>query len=269
MHDYLLDLTVPQNRFTIDGIPTQVRTRILDGNDASLPKIVFKDFNTQKCSYEKAVSIETFAFNGTTLLSPWAVNDRYDLGVQHVKYSQLEGKLLILNFEPGKHYGALEITELLQDRGILNKHGQKVNADKYIILCRTGLMDKILEIVDEQGVPDYDKLKKIQKNRTGLKIEGAKLLAKLDIAHAYLIDNISFETLEDSKKGFVSTQLLMNPNEKERTFAPLVYHIAKTTKQEFKSLIELKNIYVRIELGNILDILLPGYPVSVKLIKKQ
>ena len=102
----LLDLTISSNRFTIDSVPTEVRPRKFDGNDDPLPEIIFIDPESQNSSYEKAASINTFALNGTALLTPSAVNDKHDLSIQDVKYDQLKGKLLVLDFESGKQYGA-------------------------------------------------------------------------------------------------------------------------------------------------------------------
>lgn len=123
-------------------------------------------------------------------------------------------------------------------------------------------MEKILETVDEKGIPCGEQFGMIQRDRPGITADGARFLAGLDIARAYMIDNTSFEL--PGTEGYHATQILMNPEPAKNAFIPLVYHVANTTSQEFNDLIKTGNARARIELGNVPSVPLPGYPVAVK-----
>ncbi|HIH05307.1 TPA: hypothetical protein HA281_00970 [Candidatus Woesearchaeota archaeon] len=266
----VVDLTVPQNEFCLDGIPTEVTIARFDGTHApvegspTLDRIVFTDPATQSESTEESALIGTFAFNGTALLTPSAVNEQYrtSLGVRQVTNEQREGKLLVLDLASGTRYSREGITGLLQCAGILDCHCQKTAAQRYILLFRTGLMGKILETVDEKGVPDGEQFGMVQRDRPGITADGARFLAGLDIAKAYMIDNTSFEL--PGTKGYLATQILMNPEPAKNAFVPLVYHVTNTTSQEFDDVIKTGKARARIEVGNVPSVPLPGYPVAVK-----
>ena len=262
-----LDLTIAPDEFCIDGIPTKVTERVFDGNYHPLPKILFRDPETRGRSYERSALIKMFGFNGTAVLTPSAVNRRSNLYIQDIQPSSLEGQLLVLDLLPGVGYGVKEMTDLLITNSILGRNDRRVDDKKYIILFRTGLMDNVLQTVKANGVPDYHQLDSTQENRAGILPDGAVLLTQLHIASAYMIDNISFETNEGSKNGFAATQILMNPNQRKRTFAPLIYHVVKTLSKEFDE-IARDYAHAQITLGNIpRNSPLQGYPVAVKIYK--
>ncbi len=263
------DMTIPNDKFSIDNQPTRVTPRTFDGKEASdgfkLDEIRFTHPATGKVSHERSASIETFGFNGTAILTPSAFNEDSTLDVHDIDDENLEGSLLVLELKKGVAYGEDELKELLIRGGVLTEQGiRNVNPLKlFIVLFKTGLMDQILEITDENGVPDYRKLKEIQEHRPGITHMGARYLSDMDIAKAYAIDNISFETKDGSANGFAATQILMGST---TYFKPLVYHVARTTKAEFECHFKDSSYtYARIGLGNIPAYRpLPGYPVQFK-----
>ena len=268
-----LNMTVPHDQFTIDGQPSKVTSRVFCGEEKTPPaqredgvildEIIFRDPNSRMESYESSVSIELFGFNGTTVLTPSAVNLTSSLGIHEIDDEQLEGRLLVIPCTQLFALNQEDLIKSLHSVGVVNANGVKITDEKYIVLFKTGLMDRVLEYVDEKGVPK-EGFGRTQESRPGMGTGGARYLAELDIAKAYAIDNISFEH-HCQEPGFVATQLLMNPNEDAGTFVPLVYHVIGTTTRGFEALQD-KKPYVRIELGNIPGYRpLDGHPVAFKM----
>ena len=159
---------------------------------------------------------------------------------------------------------------LLNQNGLVNKHGNRSEKGNYIILFRTGLMDEILNtrgVVDDKGKPDYGKVDEIQKNRSSITEDGADYFSWTEVADAIALDNTGFETGDEiytgKRKGFKASQRLMNWH--GNTFTPLVFHVKGTTTPVFQKLMERGNIYVRIDLGNYPSHKpLTGYPVAFR-----
>ena len=286
------NMTVPHDRFSIDNQPTIVKPRTFDGKD--LEEICFTNLATNRVSHERSASIETFGFNGTAIVTPSAFDQSITLDVHDIERNLLEdvyssqdvklvvpvcidsnqlcGSLLVLELKTGVAYGPDELRKMLDKKNRLYKDGKAMSTG-YIVLFKTGLMDRILEITDENGIPDENKLKEIQKNRPGITHEGARYLSDLGIAKVYAIDNISFETETGSRNGFLATQSLMNrannfltSQKPTPSFTPLVYHVARTTHPVFEDMLQCSYPHeATIELGNIPGYRpLPGYPVSFR-----
>lgn len=255
------NLSIPPNRFSIDGMPTTVTPRYFDGNDKSLPEIPFTNPTTGKITHEGSAVVTNFCFNGTALLTPSAFDRECresGLNVDRIDRSKLSGQLLVLDLEPGIQYGREEIRNLLESQGI-ELDDPDNPPQQYIVLFRTRLMNAVLGITDEKSTPDYEKLKKVQENRPGLTIEGARELTKSGIAKTIMIDNISFET-ENHEKGYKATGILANANPATGEFTPLVYHVGHTENPQFAT--DHNGKKVRVELGNPPQGLW-GYPVGV------
>ncbi|MFH0821079.1 MAG: cyclase family protein [Candidatus Peregrinibacteria bacterium] len=246
------NLTIPPNRFSIDGMPTEVELRLFDGQDRVLPRIMFANLETGNDMPERSAIVHTFAFNGTTLLTPSAWDEqRPNLNIDTLDRTRLRGRLLVLDLVKGVQYGREEIKRLLDGERMLEGCRSEV-----IVLLRTQLMDRVLSITDATGVPDYEKLAGIQEDRPGLTPDGAVVLQEIE-PKVVMIDNISFEPSRRDP-GFHATQRLAAPNGKK--FTPLVYHVGNTGNCDFKERHNGKP--VRIELGNPPEGLL-GYPVGV------
>jgi len=246
-----LELANPSDKFSIDSMPTRLRKRVFDGKDDPLVEVIYIDPDTGVSSYEEGISIEMFAFNGTTIDSPCAANNNSTLDVHDIREDQLEGELLIVEMAEGVSYGEKELREQLPESG------------SYIILLKTGIMDKAMTVVKD-GSPDYKLLDEIADTRPGINLDGARYLSSLGIAKVIAIDSIAFEQPEGIPDGLRATQVLMDRDEERRTFVPIIYHISRTTTPEFQELAKGR-IHARIELGNVPDHRpLPNYPISFK-----
>lgn len=243
--------------------------RKFDGEDLNAV-FVFIDPSTGEKSHERSTSVSFFAFNGTAILTPSAMNARSKLGVHNIRPDQLEGNMKILDLEKGVDYGKREMRSLLYQNGLVDKHGNRSVNGNYIILFRTGLMDEILNtrgVVDDKGRPDYGKVDEIQKNRPSITEDGADYFSWTEIADIVAVDNTGLETGDEiytgKRKGFKASQRLMNW--RGSTFTPLVYHVKGTTAPAFQKLMERGNIYARIDLGNYPSYKpLTGYPVAFR-----
>ncbi|MBT3834909.1 hypothetical protein HOF56_01545 [Candidatus Peribacteria bacterium] len=246
-----MKLTIPPNRFSIDGIPTEVDQRVFNGEDSVLPKIIFINPDTGECSFERSAMIRMFTFSGTALLTPSAFNSNLShLNVDTLDRPRLHGDLLILNLQKGVAYTREEIKNLLEEckacKSLVGK----------IVLLRTQLMASILNITDNTGTPDYNRLSKTQKDRPGLTANGAVELSSRSPS-AIMVDNISFE-LQDDDTGFSATQRLAVPD--GDGFVPLVYHVGNTQGEDFVDKCNGKRAHI--ELGNPPEGL-SGYPAGV------
>ena len=252
-----VSLTVPPDKFSIDGVPTTVTPRFFDGRDGVLPAIEFVHPGTGTVTREQSAVVESFGFNGTALLTPKAFDSTCQgLNIDTLDRSRLHGNLLILNLEPGIKYGIAEIRRLLEAQGVSL---EPRDIPEYIVLFRTRLMEQVLKTTDGMGVPDYSRLAVTQENRPGITAEGARYLQELGLAKAFMIDNISFEV--QGQKGFHATQLLANPKPEQVEFTPLVYHVGNT--EDERVIDELKGKIARIEIGNPPKKALSGYSAGV------
>ena len=93
-----VDLWIPHDEFTMDSIPSEIFMRKFDGEDLNAV-FVFIDPSTGEKSHERSTSISFFAFNGTAILTPSAMNARSKLGVHNIRPDQLEGNMKILDLE--------------------------------------------------------------------------------------------------------------------------------------------------------------------------
>lgn len=254
------NLTIAPDQFSIDSMPTTVEPRFFDGKDAELSQIEFENPNTGAKTFERSAVVRNFGFNGTALLTPSAFDGECgNLNLDTVDRSKLEGKILILDLEQGVQYGREEVRALLETQGIdLEDHDF---VERRIVLFRTKLMAAVLDVTDEKGNPDYDKLAKVQENRPGITREGAAELHRILNPKAVMIDNISFEV--NGAAGFHATQELASPNPQTGEFTPLVYHVGATDAPDFTE--KNQGRKVRIEVGNPPKKQLTGYPVGVYL----
>ena len=251
-----INLSIPPNQFSIDSVPTVVEPRFFDGNDPDLPRITFENPHTGEKTPEQSAVVKNFCFNGTALLTPAAFDKKCGaLNIDTISRANLSGPLLILDLEAGVAYDREKMKELLDRRDIRLKYPEP----EFIVLFRTQLMKRVLEVTDEKGVPDYGKLAAVQQNRPGLTREGAVELQSRGFAKVFMVDNISFEV--NGAKGFHATQELAAPDAETGKFTPLVYHVGKTEADNFTEENNGKN--VSIELGNPPRKGLTGYPVGV------
>jgi len=257
-----VDLTIPMNKFSVDGINTVVLTKTFDGKDINLGSLEeplaleFKNPNNNEISFETSNLITNFGFNGTALLTPSAFFNS-NLNVNSIKSTDLESELLLLNISKLKDCNATALKELIE----------KSNVDttkKYIIVFYTGYMSK-LENNYTSGNPDSDFWAE-QSNRPYLTIDAVEYLNELNIAKAYIIDNVSFEASTGMANNFPVTSLLVNHNEDTKDFTPLIYHII-IDKQNLEYIqVNRDKIKIRIELGNVPTGNISGYSVKVILV---
>lgn len=249
----LEDLTVRQNQFSIDNIPTKITERIFNKDDIGFD-IIFKDQISQEEHNEKSMSMDTFLFNGTTMLTPNAITSSI-LNINNIENEWRMNKNVVFIYLDEKDYGKEDLIKLFEDQNIKKDKLIKKNENKPILFFVTGFMNKIEQYINKDGsVSDVV----FTLPRAGISGEASKYISEMDVFSYIIIDSISFETEESKKNGFETTFNLMNIKENEKTFTPLVYH-AKTPSK--------KNGYnsCSIRLGNVPCGIIPGYPVSVKI----
>ena len=117
-----------------------------------------------------------------------------------------------------------------------------MNKGKQYIDEKTGVMDR--KIIDIETSP-------------GFTIEAAKYIASLKLFSAIVIDSITFESEESKEAGFLAAYYLMDRDEANQTFVPLIYN-AKTPN----SAKDYKDCSIRI--GNVPRGIIPAYPVEIK-----
>jgi len=251
-----LNLTIPMNEFSVDGITTNIITKTFDGKDINLGSdkdplsLKFKNPLTNELTCERSNLITNFGFNGTALLTPSAFFNS-ELNINSLPDS-LNGELLFI-----------DISSVVEcDREYIEKKLKKLNVDfskKYMILFYTGFMDK-LKVDYSTGVPNklfWD----AQSDRPYLTLSAVEYLNEIDISKGYLIDNVSFEANSGLTFNFPVTSLLINHNEKTKVFTPLIYHtiVSKEECEYLKNTV--KEIYI--EIGNVPSGNISGYSVKV------
>jgi hypothetical protein len=249
---YMEDLTMRQNEFSIDNLPTELRSRYFTKDDMGV-EILFKQ-DDEALMPEKSMSMNTFLFNGTTMLTPSAISNS-TLGILDVENKWRLNKSC--------YFVKLKERDYTEKDMIIEFRKQKIAKDtlitkqenKPILFLITGFMNKAKSSIKNDGTVD-DSIFSIK--RPGLTVEAAKYISKLDIFGAIVIDSISFEPKEGSvNNGFETTRALMNINEGSRSFTPLIYH-AKTPNME------ANYSDCSIRLGNVPYGIIPGFPVSIK-----
>jgi uncharacterized protein YajQ (UPF0234 family) len=250
------DLTVPQGGFCIDGIPPKIEKYLLNGKNGN-PEVICKN-PSGKETYELVVEIIAPSFNGTSIVTLSAFDPDYeDLNLDKIPKEKLrKATLVILDLEENKEYGEKEIQNLVSE----SKYDLNY-IKECVVFFRTKLMSKVLETVDENGIPNYEELEKNQKNRPSISVEGAKEIHKLIKGiKGFVVDNISMESVD--RKGLAATQALMNAHKDEDGNCSSSFIVYNT-----KTPIDEDNVEITIEIGN-QPRGLPGCPVSVYLSKK-
>jgi len=246
------DITLRQNEFSVDGFGTELKLREFKKEDLGFD-ILFNNPTTNETLAEKSMDMKTFLFNGTCLLTPAAITNS-ELNVNDIENQwRMNKNAYMIELKEDKDYSKEEIKELFEQEGILKLSKEDNYMDKPYLIIKTGYMDKIEGMCDENGNTSSEIF---SISKPGLKIEAAKYISELDLFSMILIDSISFESKESQEKKFHTTHYLMNINEEKKTFTALVYHI-KTPKVE-----KVEDCSVR--LGNVPKGIIPGFPVSVK-----
>ena len=128
-----------------------------------------------------------------------------------------------------------------------------------MIVFNTGFMDKYASLVDNT-VPS-DEFWNKQEKRPYFTLEAVEWIVSLNIAKCFIIDNVSFESADGMINYFPVTTKLMNIDESKKTFIPLVYHALITS--EVSNMLCRNKLQLRIELGNVPEGLIPGFPVKI------
>jgi len=247
----LVDLTVRQNEFSVDGFVTTTKSREFTTNDLGFD-IMFNNPITNETIPEKSMDMTTFLFNGTTMLTPNAITNS-TLNVNDFENEwRMNKNCIMITLDKNIDYTKEQIKELFEEQKILNTTPEKNIFDKPYLIIKTGFMNKISHLINEDGSADPE-IFSIPK--PGISIEAAKFISELDLFSVILIDSISFESLESKDKFFHTTHYLMNIDEKNKKFTPLVYHI-KTPPENIDS--------CSIRIGNVPSGIIPGFPVAVK-----
>lgn len=253
----MYDITLPINKFSVDGIKTTYNERYFDGEDINLGtsenpvSLQFKRLSDEKIFYEKSAQLSTFLFNGSCVLTPYAISDTM-LGINEISYDSLHAETLVLRLEESCIYDLEETKKLFASVDL---------SSQYIIIFYTSYMQKYSDLYLD-GIPSSEFWDK-QKKRPYFTQEAAQWIVDLGIAKCFVIDNVSFEGLNGSKDFFPVTTTLMNVNENSKTFIPLVYH-AKIS-EEIYMLSRKNQFFCSIELGNTPEGILPGYSVKIHL----
>lgn len=247
----LVDLTIRQDELSIDGFSTKTRIRKFTKDDIGLD-IMFNNPITGQTLPEKSMDMTTFLFNGTTMLTPNAITDSA-LNINDIENQwRMNKNCHMITLGEDIDYDKEQIEAIFRERKILELSKEEEYTNKPYLIIKTGFMEKISDLVKEDGNVDPAIF---SLPKPGLTIEAAKFISELDLFGAILIDSISFESKESREKNFHTTHYLMNINEEEGTFTPLVYHI-KTPPNKISD--------CSIRIGNIPSGTIPGYPVSVK-----
>ena len=246
------DLTIKQNEFSIDGIPTKINKRAFTKEDLGI-EILFKQ-KDGSMQAETSMTMETFLFNGTTMLTPAAISSSV-MGINAVENQwRINKNCYFIELEE-RDYSKSDIAELFRDAGVVKDKLIIRQENKPVLFLITGFMNKIKQDVDRNGKLDEGVF---TLPRAGILLSAAEYIAEMEMFGAIVIDSISFEPNDGgSKTGFETTTTLMHINEQKQTFLPLIYH-AKTPDAEgnYGS--------CSIRLGNVPVGIIPGYPVSVK-----
>ena len=253
----MYNISLPINKFSVDGIKTAYKERYFDGRDINLGtsenpiSLQFKRLSDGKVFYEKSVQLNTFLFNGSCILTPYAISDT-ELGINEIRYDSLNADALLLKLEENKMYD-LDATKSLFSSVDLKS--------KYIIIFYTSYMYKYSHLYSD-GIPSKEFWDK-QQNRPYFTKEAAQWIVELNIAKCFIIDNVSFEGNDGAKDYFPVTTTLMNVDENNKTFVPLIYH-ANISNKIYK-ISQNNKLFCRIELGNTPKGIIPGYSVRINL----
>ena len=249
---YLEDLTMRQNELTIDGIPTELKLRSFTKDDIGA-EILFKQEDGTMLP-EKSMQMNTFMFNGTTMLTPSAISNS-TLGVLDVENKWRLNKSCYFVKLKSRDYTKKDMIIEFGKQKITSDALIKRREDKPILFFVTGFMNKAGTTIGEGGVVNKDIF---SIKRAGITVEAAEYISGLDAFGAIVIDSISFEPEDGgANNGFETTRALMNINEGNRLFTPLIYH-AKTPNQESNY------VDCSIRLGNVPSGIIPSFPVSIK-----
>ena len=163
----LEDLTVRQNKFS-----------------------VYKTPKSQEEYNEKAMSIDTFLFNGTTVLTPNAISSSI-LNVNNIENEWQMNKNVFFIYLDEKDYSKEDLIELFKDQNIKKDKLIIKNENKPILFFVTGFMKKIEKYIDKDGsVSDVV----FTLPRAGISGEASKYISEMDVFSYIVIDSISFET---------------------------------------------------------------------------
>lgn len=245
------DLTIRQDEFSIDGFKTTCKIRHFTREDLGV-EILFKQRNG-KMIPEKSMTMESFLFNGTTVLTPSAISNS-TLGINEVGWSwRINKNCYFISLEP-RDYGVDDIKKIFKENKVSRDKLINKDENKPILFFITGFMNRAEKYIGKSGIPDKEIF---SIPRAGLQKEAAEYISSLNMFGGIIIDSISFEPNEPGNSvGYETTSILMNINESKRNYTPLVYH-AKTPNHD------RKHHDCSIRIGNVPSGVVPGYPVSI------